>query len=166
VRATYAAVAEALLRALGALGIPAGLGPATGGSAAATPTASCFGTVERHEIVVAGRKLVGAAQVRRRGAFLVHGSVPLRLHAARWAAALGTPRHDASTDLVRARGGEVALAEFDRALVGALGETVGASFTARAPSPTEREQATRLRAFKYLSAAWTLEGRDPCARGR
>lgn len=39
--------------------------------------AACFDTPSNYEITVAGRKLVGSAQVRRQGVILQHGSLPL-----------------------------------------------------------------------------------------
>ncbi len=41
------------------------------------PPASCFATPVGGEVLVTGRKLVGSAQVRKRGAFLQHGSILL-----------------------------------------------------------------------------------------
>jgi lipoate-protein ligase A len=38
----------------------------------------CFDTPSHYEIMVNGRKLVGSAQVRRKGGLLQHGSLPLR----------------------------------------------------------------------------------------
>ena len=40
--------------------------------------AVCFDTPSHYEITVTGRKLVGSAQVRRRGVVLQHGTLPLR----------------------------------------------------------------------------------------
>ena len=39
--------------------------------------AACFDTPSNYEITVAGRKLIGSAQVRRRGVVLQHGALPL-----------------------------------------------------------------------------------------
>jgi lipoate-protein ligase A len=42
-----------------------------------SPSAVCFDTPSNYEITVQGKKVVGSAQVRRRGMILQHGSVPL-----------------------------------------------------------------------------------------
>jgi lipoate-protein ligase A len=42
-----------------------------------SPSAVCFDTPSNYEITVQGKKVVGSAQVRRRGIVLQHGSVPL-----------------------------------------------------------------------------------------
>lgn len=41
--------------------------------------AACFDAPSWYELAVGGRKVVGSAQVRRRGALLQHGSIPLTL---------------------------------------------------------------------------------------
>jgi lipoate-protein ligase A len=42
-----------------------------------SPDPVCLNTLSDYEITVAGRKLIGSAQLRRRGAVLQHGSLPL-----------------------------------------------------------------------------------------
>ncbi len=56
--------------------------PAPGGRLAngeGGASAACFDAPSWYELIIAGRKVVGSAQVRRRGALLQHGSVPLTL---------------------------------------------------------------------------------------
>lgn len=66
----YSAVADALVEALGRLGIEA-----TRGGGGRPEGFACFGAAGGHEITVGGRKLVGSAQRRGRVAFLQHGSI-------------------------------------------------------------------------------------------
>lgn len=78
-RETYIAIHRMVASALRRLGIAAELA-ARGGArwARAGPSAgACFASPIGGEIVVAGRKLVGSAQRRERGAFLQHGSILL-----------------------------------------------------------------------------------------
>ncbi len=81
-RAAYDAVAELVARSLVRLGVPAER------AARGTPAiprdqgvtglgAVCFASTGHHEIVLAGRKLVGRAQRRRTRAFLQQGSLLL-----------------------------------------------------------------------------------------
>jgi lipoate-protein ligase A len=157
---TYRRIAEALLRALGALGLQAASLPASAARHAVPDEASCFARTSAHEISVGGRKLVGSAQLRRGGAFLQHGSIPLASDPGRLAAALGRPvPADRSTDLCRALEREVDVATLDRALCEAFAECFRARLVPGEPSAEEREQAHRLQAWKYLSAAWTRDGR-------
>lgn len=68
--------------------------------------AVCFEIPSHYEITVGGRKLVGSAQVRRRGGLLQHGSLPLTGDLARICDALAYPdeaSRDAARDQVHAR---------------------------------------------------------------
>jgi lipoate-protein ligase A len=74
---SYNIIHATLASALRRLGVDAGLAaPRTGGSTALSGGA-CFAAPVGGEIIAAGRKLVGSAQVREDRAFLQHGSVLL-----------------------------------------------------------------------------------------
>ena len=76
-RGAYCEIHARLAAALRGLGAPATVAPArTSGPLSAPPT-SCFAAPVGGEILVAGRKLVGSAQLRRGHVFLQHGSVLL-----------------------------------------------------------------------------------------
>ena len=74
---TYGAIAEALVKGLGLLGVSAELAAVQtahrGSGGGASPP--CFVSAGRFEIVVGGRKLVGSAQRRVGGGVLQHGSL-------------------------------------------------------------------------------------------
>ncbi len=93
---SYRILAQALLRALHELGIPAralekpGIqangaangraihGPATNSPARNAPqNPVCFEVPSNYEITVEGKKLIGSAQARRKEGVLQHGSLPL-----------------------------------------------------------------------------------------
>ena len=83
---TYASIADALRRAFETLGVSTG--PAAKGvSPPSGPV--CFNVASTHELLHDGRKVVGSAQMRRRCAFLQHGSIPYRADARRLAGAIG-----------------------------------------------------------------------------
>lgn len=74
-RETYLAIHKVLAEALRRMGAPATLAPR---QPALSPGAgACFASPVGGEVVAHGRKLVGSAQVRERGAFLQHGSILL-----------------------------------------------------------------------------------------
>lgn len=77
---SYARLARVIAGALRRLGVPAelsrGARRAVGDRAVSLATA-CFAASARHEITAAGRKLVGIAQRRTRGALLLQGSLLL-----------------------------------------------------------------------------------------
>jgi lipoate-protein ligase A len=160
VRETYAQVAAALVQGLLRLGVPGLATAEPAGRARVRPEPACFGSLSAHEISAAGLKLVGSAQLRRRGAFLQHGSLPIEADAALLGRAVGAASAPAGcTDLRRALGRPVEPAEVERAIVEGFTAALGARFVRGGLSETEALAATRLRSRKYLSAAWTLHGR-------
>ena len=157
--ATYRTIADALRRGLARLGV------------AATPIeprrhetrpagAACFERLGAWELAASGRKLVGSAQARRRGAFLQHGSIPWRADPLRLARILGTPVDGSRfIDLESARGSAVDRAVLDRACVDGFEETFGVRFDPGALTESEALRAAELRCWKYDSIAWTYGGK-------
>jgi lipoate-protein ligase A len=126
--------------------------------AAAGP--SCFDAPGAHEILAAERKVIGSAQLRRKRAFLQHGSILLRSDTERIRSALGAPvRGEGFGDLERLLRRPVPAHEVDEAIVAAWEETFGAVLEPGTLTPDEQRRATRLRCWKYDSEAWTLAGR-------
>lgn len=80
---SYRVLSGGLLRGLALLGLEADLARKTTSGktphSEASGAAACFDAPSWYELVVAGHKVVGSAQVRRKGALLQHGSVPLWL---------------------------------------------------------------------------------------
>lgn len=76
-RTAYCAIHERLATALRSLGADVSLAPDRPTARLSDRPPSCFATTVGGEILVDGRKLVGSAQVRRRAAFLQHGSILL-----------------------------------------------------------------------------------------
>jgi lipoate-protein ligase A len=167
VLATYRVIAEALELGLRDAGVDARAtepSPRTP-AASARSAAACFGTLSTHEISVRGRKLVGSAQLRRGGAFLQHGSLPWQLDASRLAQLLGEGVDpDRLVDLDRAARPALTPERLDRALVSGFSRRFDADLAPGELSAEEALLATRLRAWKHLSAAWTLEARSSSAR--
>lgn len=128
--------------------------------------AVCFETPSHYEITVAGRKLVGSAQLRRGGAVLQHGSIPLSGDLARICDALTYPDEDAreaARHQVRARaitlsealGREVTWADSADAIIQGFAETFDIVFTREPLAAAEQTRATHLAASLYASPAWT-----------
>ncbi|MBM3274429.1 MAG: lipoate--protein ligase family protein [Candidatus Sericytochromatia bacterium] len=66
------AIARAISRALSGAGVEILLAPGTRSQSRA---ADCFAVATQADLLADGRKIVGSAQVRRRGALLQHGSI-------------------------------------------------------------------------------------------
>jgi lipoate-protein ligase A len=76
-RETYNIIHATLVAALRRIGVVAHLAPRPSGRIAALSGGACFAAPVGGEIITAGGKLVGSAQVREGNAFLQHGSVLL-----------------------------------------------------------------------------------------
>jgi lipoate-protein ligase A len=164
VHQVYRRIGEALRQALGRIGLSARLADASIASPvpsrAEGSLAACFDGPGAHEIVTGGMKLIGSAQLRRRRAFLQHGSILVDSDAERLARAVGTRSAPAGfTDLRRALGREVGHDEVDRALKQAFASCFDVELEPGDLSVAEQRRAALLRCWKYDSAAWTLEGR-------
>ncbi|HUR95364.1 MAG TPA: hypothetical protein VMY76_12315 [Gemmatimonadales bacterium] len=154
-RAAHTTIHLVLLDALRALGAAAELAPAR----AAVPVdgGACFAAPSGGELVVAGRKVVGSAQLRSTGALLQHGS--LLLHDDQrmvGAVTLGGAPPDGSAPLSRILGRPVEWGEAARAVVEAADRTWGVADAART-SGMVVDRALAL-ADRYRSAAWTWSG--------
>jgi lipoate-protein ligase A len=159
---TYREIAAVLVHALRRLGIDSEVGPGAPRESREQRRRepACFALLSSHEITHRQRKLVGSAQLRRRGAFLQHGSIPLRLELSRLEGALGSGVSRAAlTDLETAAGTTIEPGRLDAAIVEAFEQQFRRAATPEPLSPTELEHATRLYAWKYCSTSWTYAGR-------
>lgn len=126
----------------------------------------CFEVPSHYEITVEGKKLVGSAQVRKFGAVLQHGTLPLTGDITRILDALlfdSDEQRERIRERVRLRattlaevlGRPVTWLEAVEAMIAGFHETFGLEFEpAQALTPAEQERAEALRAEQYASAAW------------
>ena len=162
---SYNRLAAGLLHAVRALGLPADMktGPRRAVDAS-NPV--CFEAPSAYEITVAGRKLIGSAQARRREGVLQHGSLPLTGDLTRITQALkfdgNGARQDAATRLLarattaesvlgRSPGWNEAAEAFRRGFESAL----GIQFVASALTESEHLRADELVRNKYAHPSWT-----------
>ncbi|MEP7290771.1 MAG: biotin/lipoate A/B protein ligase family protein [Chloroflexota bacterium] len=163
---SYRRISAALLLALHILGAQAQAAP-TEKQTDAPASPVCFDTPSHYEIAVAGRKLVGSAQVRRQHGILQHGTLPLTGDISRICDALLYP-DEAERSAAKAEVLTRALT-----LETALGSLVGWQTAANAVAqgftdafdltlvpgdftPAERAQADQLLASTYANDEWTL----------
>ncbi len=164
---TYRSIAEGLVQGLRDLGLEADLAPEEATRGGAVPEGACFEVPSSYEIIAGGRKIVGSAQVRRDGAILQHGSIPLELDPDLLARSLGLGPQAAARIAAKAAGlGEVrpggspAYGELCRALSRGIGEALGLEFAPADLSAGEAATAERLAREKYGQKAWN-EKRPP-----
>ena len=163
---SYARLRQGLVAGLVRLGVVADAGGE--GAVGARPNeAICYLQPAAHEICVGGRKLIGSAQLRRRGVLLQHGSLPLGAditaiadalvyenEAAR-AAAKGELRRGACS-LAEVLGGSApGWAEAAAAMAAGFADAFGIRWGERGLSGEEEARARELAAARYGDAAWT-----------
>ena len=159
VLATYASISDALRAGMESLGIETSAAP----QRAVTLTNRgpvCFNVASSHELLHRGRKLIGSAQMRRRQAFLQHGSIPLRADARRLGSAIGT-HVDAKriAGLSDCLGYDPRIDVLDHALVRGFERRFGIELVPGRRTPWEQQRIAGLRCWKYLSTCWTHRGR-------
>jgi lipoate-protein ligase A len=149
---SYRRINAILVAALSRLGVPVAEAPASpprrpGGAA-------CFAEPSAGELVVDGRKLVGSAQVRERGALLQHGSILIdddQPRIAELASQPLTPALPAAT-LRACLGRSPSYAEVRDALGAALADAEGASLALDSEEAARFAEPHRAR---FASAEWT-----------
>lgn len=163
---SYRRLSAALLDALERLGLPARAEKdytSTAEGQKAGPV--CFEVPSHYEITVAGKKLVGSAQARRKEGVLQHGSLPLygdltRItraliyphEAARVQAAERLLAHAANLEML---GYKVSWDQSAAAFAAAFQETLSIDWVEEPLSPAEVQRAGELVTEKYAHPSWT-----------
>jgi lipoate-protein ligase A len=159
----YRLLSEGLLAGLCRLGVCALTAADKQDGAVKTPI--CFETPSAYEIVADGRKLVGSAQWRARGAVLQHGTLPLYGDLARIVRYLSFAEEErkarARSLLARVTTLEAVLGRclpFDQVaegLAAGLAEVLNITLAPGSFSPSERVRASELRRTRYTDPEWT-----------
>ena len=128
--------------------------------------AVCFEVPSAYEITVGGRKLVGSAQVRRRGCVLQHGSLPLAGDMARIIDFLRVPEEkreelkrelrERATSLGEALGRAVPFKEAARALAEGFAQALNLRLVPGGLSERELALAEQLRRERYATREWNF----------
>jgi len=164
----YRRISNAVMLGLRRLGVAAEFGRGSLGRGA--DRGVCFLATSRYELTVAGRKLVGSAQRRLRGAVLQHGSLLLDLDRAAWEATLPALRHPASgewasriTTLRALLGASPPLSRVEEALREGFEEALGHPLAEALPSRAEAEAAVQLARGRDARRGWnTRRGMPTC----
>jgi len=162
VATAFGRVAEGLVEGLRLLGLAearAVTEPCRGGARSRHP--GCFASRAAQEIEVRGRKLVGSAQRRERGAFLQHGSILLRGHGERLRALLrgsgAGEQEEAMAGLADFLSPCPGPSEVSAAIAAGCAGAWDVSFDPAGPTPQELQLARRLEREKYRSCGWTAK---------
>lgn len=160
---SYRRLSQALQEALKILGLPSQTAPYEKNGGQTSPI--CFETPSAYEITVAGRKLIGSAQVRRQKAVLQHGSLPLYGDIARICDVLAFEDENAreiakkqvhrrATTLSDCLGRQVTWDTAAEALVEGFARAFDFSLEIETLSPLESLRLEQLRQDIYATSAW------------
>lgn len=132
---------------------------------AAPKSAACFDVPSHYEVTALGRKLVGSAQVRRRGVVLQHGALPLTGDVARLSDVLAIPQterqriraklRERAVSLEEALGRPVSFEETAQALTIGFSAALNLRLVPGELSASERVTVARLREV-YSADQWTF----------
>jgi len=163
---SYEKAARALVAALAILGVAAEVAGPRGRQGNSLRTGACFDSTFGHEVTIAGRKVAGIAQARRRGAVLCQGTLLLDLDAPRLFRLLRVPPEQRQQVIRQFQGRVVSLgealgrplpwAEAATALARGFAQALEAELAPGALTPEEEALARRLLREKYTSPAWNL----------
>lgn len=162
---SYLRLSRGLAAGLARLGIPAEPAPATH-RAGPNASAACFEVPSAHELVAAGRKLLGSAQNRRAKVVLQHGSLPLYGDLTRLVECLALPDEAERAKLRRTLadhggtveqilGRRVTFDEVATAMAAGFQEALGLELAPGELSPDELALATTLAREQYGDPTWT-----------
>ena len=164
---SYNRIARALLAAVQQLGLPVEIKEHVSGAGGLTPANPvCFEVPSSYEVTVAGKKLIGSAQARKKEGVLQHGSLPLTGDLTRICQALVFENESARRDaaqrlLARATTVESALGHVvswetaAQALIQAFETQLGLCFEKGELSESESRRAEELVRLKYDHPSWT-----------
>lgn len=165
VMGSYRTISRGIEAGLGLLGVGAHLAERKNEprmKAEGLPTV-CFAKAAKCDMTVAGRKIVGSAQTRRRGIIMQHGSVPIHIEPAEHLAVMpggGTDEasqrrlQDAACGVADALGRPVSYDELAAALAQGFADTFNLRLEPGELTDWERARAEELREQKYATREW------------
>ena len=165
---SYRRISAGLLAALESLGIQAQAQPQNEADRNAESGPVCFIMPSHYEIAIGGRKLIGSAQLRRQGALLQHGTIPLRGDIGRICHALAFDSAEIreceresvrlrATTLAETLGRKVGWREMADAVTSGFQAAFAVELAAGDLSNWERERASALRAERFANCAYTAK---------
>jgi len=119
---------------------------------------NCFQSATRADFVVDGRKLLGAAQCRKNGAILQHGSLLLDADETLWTRHAGGSLRNVVT--LKSLGVKNSREEIVRVLCEGVARSWNTSLRLSALTPSETKMANFLSEQKYATEAWNRRAID------
>lgn len=161
----YRLIAEALLKALNGLGLPAQLVPGKlRGGPQNSAKAVCFSVPSQYELVIEGCKVAGSAQKRHGKAFLQHGSIPLEINLELLGQALRADSNATIADSLQTVGWlnryglkDLKVEQVEVALANAFAEHIGIEWKVSEPTSAELGMAREICVDKFGNQNWNLK---------
>ena len=152
-KGVYTKIHEGLAHGLNQLGVEAEV--AAGGVVLTPDAGPCFQVPAPGEVVVAGQKLVGSAQVRIGNALLQHGSIILDGDQSELNLLNSTDDRVQAPATLRALVGEVSTWDLAEAITGGLQVALGGEWNEGEYRSGEVEEAEWLETERYGNDEWT-----------
>lgn len=149
---TYNAISGCVVEALRRAGVDASLGR-PGERPEDLKRDACFHSATRYEILAGGRKLVGSAQRRYKGAFLQHGSILFAVDRELNARVFGPGVAEKMASV--AEFSAIAIEDFREVFVGAFSAGLGVGFIRSGLSAEEKDRRDELVATRYSTPEWS-----------
>lgn len=150
----YRWLSAGFIAGLRGLGVEARL--ARSDLAAPQRSTNCFASAAQCDFVVDDRKLIGAAQCRKHGVILQHGSLLIDMDEAAWKATVGGSMTDAVT--LKSLGVTAGTGQIITALCAGVEGVLDVSLQAGTLNDAESALAHRLRCEKYSGRTWNQDG--------
>jgi lipoate-protein ligase A len=162
---SYKNISAGLIAALELLGLDVQVHPEVNISEEERADPICFELPSSYEITVAGKKLVGSAQLRRRGGVLQHGTLPLEGDIGRISQVLTYSNdiqrqrsmqrvRDRATTVERLLGQPISWDEAARHVRKGFSDALNIQFAPDEPTKAERMRAEQLQAERFEGAEW------------
>jgi lipoate-protein ligase A len=163
---SYRQLSAGLLRGLELLGLTVRADNVTRDTRHVTPSGPvCFEVPSNYEITAGEKKLLGSAQVRKRGVVLQHGTLPLTGDIARICEGLRFESEEErqraaarvrqrATTVLEVLGREMSWEAAAAAMARGFAEALNLQMEEGALSVRESESAVKLRGEKYAAASW------------
>ena len=153
---SYQWLSRAFITGLQTIGVSAQLSE---GHKSGAHDENCFASAARSDFVVDGRKLIGAAQCRKNGAVLQHGSLLLKVEAEAWHRAVGGSMQE--TISLNELGVTASRVEIIAALCAGMQHSLGAQLEQDELCQSEKTLLNRLYSQKYTVDYWNFSGQEP-----
>ncbi len=165
---SYRRISAGLVAGLARLGLAADANPLVEPHTLRSAGPVCFDLPSHYEITLAGRKVIGSAQLRRRGVLLQHGTIPLIGDLTRICDVLNFESESERAGQKRELSRRAAtLAEFlarapswadvAAALTQGFATALDLTLTAGELSPAEAERAAELKSQRFADEAYTFK---------